>query len=181
LSGIAPVDFKDYTAKFEQKKEEPAYVDPLTRWPLRGLSYTNEIGAAINPVAPKLGTLLWFPTMMYFGADIYDKYKNDKTLYNPNGYRGTQQAIFQALSGLILPTTAVFTGQQIVSRLTPKKVKHKKAVTLKTIGGFAALALAINPIDRFVENVIIKKFVRPGLLRLDHKQVEQYKDKVLIK
>ncbi len=34
---------------------------------------------------------------------------------------------------------------------------------LKTIGGFVALGIAIKPIDKFVENVIIKKVVQPNL------------------
>jgi hypothetical protein len=34
---------------------------------------------------------------------------------------------------------------------------------VKTSGGFLALALAINPIDKFVENILIGKIVSPGL------------------
>ena len=34
---------------------------------------------------------------------------------------------------------------------------------VKTTGGFLALALAIKPIDRFVEEVLIGKIVAPGL------------------
>ena len=63
--------------KKETKQQQ--YNDPLMSWPIRGLAYSNELGAAISEVAPKLGTLLWFPAMLYFGADIYDKYKNEKT------------------------------------------------------------------------------------------------------
>ena len=39
---------------------------------------------------------------------------------------------------------------------------------LKTVGGFVALGLAINPIDKFVENVIIKRFVEPNLGTVFH-------------
>ena len=62
----------------ENKSENPKdkkYSDPLMKWPARGLAYTNELGAAISEVAPTLGTLLWIPALLYFGADIYDKYK----------------------------------------------------------------------------------------------------------
>ncbi len=91
------------------------YNDPLNKWPVRGLAYTNELGAAISEIAPKLGWILWFPAMLYFGADIYDKYKNDKTSYNPDTARGTSQAIFQLLASVLLPTGAVITGQKIAS------------------------------------------------------------------
>lgn len=102
---------------FTSKKEnsEQQYKDPLMKWPARGLAYTNEIGAAISEVAPTLGTLLWFPAMLYFGADIYDKYKNDKTSYNPSSVRGTEQAVFQALASVVLPTGAVIAGQKTTS------------------------------------------------------------------
>ncbi len=99
------------------KKEdsESQYKDPLMKWPARGLAYTNELGAAISEVAPTLGTLLWFPAMLYFGADIYDKYKNDKTSYEPSRIRGTEQAVFQALASVALPTGAVIAGQKATS------------------------------------------------------------------
>lgn len=91
------------------------YDDPLMKWPLRGLAYTNEIGVAISEVAPALGTALWIPALMYFGADIYDKYKNEDDQYNPCHHRGTKQAVFQALASVILPTVAVLGGQKAFS------------------------------------------------------------------
>lgn len=97
------------------EKKKKKYNDPLNKWPLRGLAYSNELGAAISEIAPKLGWILWFPAMLYFGADIYDKYKNDKTSYNPDTARGTSQAIFQLLASVVLPTGAVITGQKIAS------------------------------------------------------------------
>lgn len=105
---------KNNTQKQDQKQN---YSDPLMNWPARGLAYSNELGAAISEVAPKLGTLLWFPAMLYFGADIYDKYKNEKTSYNPDRKRGTEQAIFQLLASVILPTGAVIAGQKAASGL----------------------------------------------------------------
>lgn len=49
------------------------------------MSYSSEVGTAISEIAPKLGASLFAPTFMYLGADIYDKYKNDKDSYNPSG------------------------------------------------------------------------------------------------
>lgn len=115
---ITPVNnnLTNLTFQSKQKKEEK-YNDPLMQWPARGLAYTNELGAAISDIAPKMGTLLWFPAMLYFGADIYDKYKNEKTSYSPDAGRGTEQAIFQLLASVILPTASVLGGQKIASAL----------------------------------------------------------------
>ncbi len=102
-----------------EKKSRP-YNDPLMKWPIRGLAFTNDIGAAVMDIAPKLGTLLWYPAMMYFGADIYDKYRNNKEFYDPNARRGLSQAIFQAFASVIFPIVAVHTGQKTASVLARK-------------------------------------------------------------
>jgi len=120
----------------EQKESQEQYKDPLMKWPARGLAYTNELGAAISEVAPTLGTLLWFPAMLYFGADIYDKYKNDKTAYDPSKVRGTEQAVFQALASVLLPTGAVITGQKAASVLGKFGKTHLSLQTQEEIINF---------------------------------------------
>ena len=77
--------------------------DPLSRYPLRLCAYSNEIGAAISPISPALGNALWAPALLYLGADIYDKYKNEDKTYNPSAKRSLRQAIFQGLASVILP------------------------------------------------------------------------------
>ena len=126
---LAP--YQIHSPKFtgEHGSKEKKYNDPLMNWPIRGLAYTNELGAAISEVAPKLGVLLWFPAMLYFGADIYDKYKNEKTSFDPNAQRGTEQAIFQLLASIVLPTAAVITGQKIASAIG---AMGKNGLTLQT-------------------------------------------------
>ena len=101
------------------------YNDPLEKWPVRGLAYTNEIGAAISEIAPKTGLLLWVPALLYFGADIYDKYKNDQTSYDPSAKRGTKQAVFQLLASVILPTAAVKAGQKTASAIATVAGQNK--------------------------------------------------------
>lgn len=55
-----------------------------------------------------------------------------------------------------------------------------KTKMLKTLGGFVALGIAIKPIDKFVENVVIKKFVEPNLSAVfPSEDVKNYKEKVL--
>lgn len=101
--------------KVEKKKKK--YSDPLMQWPLRGLAFTNDIGAAIMDIAPTAGQALWIPALMYFGADIYDKYRNNKAEYDPSAKRGVKQAIFQALASVIFPIAVVHTGQKTASML----------------------------------------------------------------
>ena len=103
-----------------EKKPKREYNDPLMQWPVRGMAFTNDIGAAIMDIAPKAGTFLWYPAMMYFGADIYDKYRNDKEQYDPNAKRGFKQAIFQALASVMFPIITVHTGQKIASLMARK-------------------------------------------------------------
>lgn len=112
-----------------KKNTEKDYNDPLMKWPIRGLAYSNELGAALSEIAPRLGTLLWFPAMLYFGADIYDKYKNEQTSYDPNAKRATQQAIFQLLASVVLPTASVIIGQKTASSIG---IFGKHGLTLQT-------------------------------------------------
>ena len=58
------------------------YRDPLMRWPLRGAAFTNEVGEALRPIIGEYATLSWVPALMYIGADIYDKYKNNNARNN---------------------------------------------------------------------------------------------------
>ncbi len=120
---------KDTTISNEGKSSQKQYNDPLTQWPVRGLAYTNEIGAAISEIAPKTGLLLWIPALLYFGADIYDKYKNDQNSFDPSAKRGTKRAIFQLLASVILPTAAVKVGQKIASVMG---LMSKKGLALQT-------------------------------------------------
>lgn len=315
------------TQTFEKQNKKKEFKDPLSQWPVRGMAFTNDIGAAIMDIAPKAGTAFWVPALMYFGADIYDKYRNDKASYDPDAKRGLKQALFQTFASIMFPIAAVHAGQKIVSigarnfgkdglslqtqeeiiqhhvgymshrrlrNFTPETYKaeygkaldnyidetmrtHKtknpikilmnlifggrhpeqmgkdrrgrihqyigqridnlfadrnellankkplnmsdkmfakfqqlqetykkdplhaedyldkatkdtlKAVennkvfkikSMKTIGGFIALGLLIQPIDKFVEHIIIEKFIGPGLDKFDKAQVNQFKEKV---
>lgn len=143
----------------EQNKKDKKYSDPLMNWPVRGLAYTNELGAALSEVAPKLGILLWFPAMLYFGADIYDKYKNQKTSYDPNAQRATEQAIFQLLASVVLPTTAVIAGQKTASVLGSM---GKNGLTLQT------QEEVINFIDEFNSRRHFGKFTNKKQMFKDH-------------
>lgn len=143
----------------ENNKKDKKYTDPLMNWPVRGLAYTNELGAALSEIAPKLGVLLWFPAMLYFGADIYDKYKNEKTSYDPNAQRGTEQAIFQLLASVALPTAAVIAGQKTASVMGSM---GKTGLTLQT------QEEVINFMNEFNSRRHLGKFVNKRQQFKDH-------------
>lgn len=127
--------------KNEQIKKENTggpeqHKDPLMRLPLRLCAYTNEVGAALSPI-PGIGATLfklsWVPALLYFGADIYDKYsKGENNDYSkPSGTKATQESIFQGLASVILPTAAVIFGQRVVSRASKYLSKDKIDVRAK--------------------------------------------------
>lgn len=103
------------TSEKKKEKKDKKYVDPLANWPMRGLGYTNDIGVAINEIAPTTARLFWVPALMYFGADVYDKYKNKGNKYDPNAERAFTQAVFQAFASIILPTVFGHLGQSAFS------------------------------------------------------------------
>lgn len=104
------------------------YKDPLNKKSIVLISYSNELGTAISEIAPKCGAALWAPTLMYLGADIYDKYKNDKDLYNPSGKRAFKRAIYQGMTTLIALPAVITAGQWIVSPLG--EILHKSGVSV---------------------------------------------------
>lgn len=97
--------------------------DPLAKYPLRGFGYANEIGAAVSAM-PGWGkaaeTALWIPALMYLGADIYDKYSRGKEgdYSDKSVTKAVEQATFQALASVILPTAAVKMGQNLAAYAT---------------------------------------------------------------
>lgn len=105
------------TKKEHKRNKNHKYQDPLNKKVPVLMSYSNEIGTAISEIAPKLGAALWAPTFMYLGADIYDKYKNDKDNYKPSGKRALKRAIFQGMTSLVALPAVIFTAQSAMSPL----------------------------------------------------------------
>lgn len=121
-------------AHFGNGKKEKK--DPLQEYPMRLAAYTNEVGAALSPlpvIGTKLFALSWVPALLYFGADIYDKYaKGRENDYSaPSRRNAVQQATFQALASVVLPTAAVFLGQDVASRIYARTSKDKLDVRVK--------------------------------------------------
>ena len=67
-------------------------------------------------------------------------------------------------------TDSVAVKSVLNSRLHKKMLKGK---TVKTIGGFIALALAIKPIDNFVEHILIGKVINNTIENIDKIKVNK--------
>jgi len=93
------------------------YKDPLMKMPFRAMAFTNEVGESLRPIIGNYANLTWAPVLLYIGADVYDKYKNDKTEYSPSSRRFLKQAIFQGVASMLLPIVAVKATQNVVSVL----------------------------------------------------------------
>ena len=109
---IVQLNFSGNNTQNKPKKNK--YQDPLNKKVPVLMSYSNEVGTAISEIAPKLGMALWAPTFMYLGADIYDKYKNDKDNYNPSARRALKRAIFQGLTSLVALPAVIFAAQSAI-------------------------------------------------------------------
>lgn len=112
--GIQTKSFKADNHTIDSQTGE--YKDPLMNWPMRGAAFTNEVGEALRPIIGSYANLTWAPALMYIGADVYDKYKNDKNEYSPDSKRCLKQAIFQGLASVCLPVFAIKIGQNIFSQ-----------------------------------------------------------------
>ena len=141
------------------------YKDPLMHWPLRGAAFTNEVGEALRPLIGNYATLSWAPALLYIGADVYDKYKNDKTEYSPDSKRAFKQALFQGLASILLPIVAVKGGQNLFS----------------LFGYASSEQIGLNTKDNI--NKIAKEFVANGNMRAykrnDDECIAKFKDSVI--
>lgn len=144
-------------------KAHEEYKDPLMKWPWRGLAFTNDIGAAVMDIAPNLGMGLWVPALMYFGADIYDKYKNKGDKYKPNAARAFNQAIFQACASIMFPAIFGHMGMSLFSAIDKRRGEklstNAKEQTLRFIKSHSALHDVLEAgkdknevLDKFTEN-----------------------------
>ncbi len=164
-----------------KNSEEKKYKDPLLKWPAKGLAYSNEIGAAISPLSPKLGTALWAPALLYFGADIYDKYKNDQTSYDPSTKRALKQTIFQSLASVILPTAAVHVGQKAISYLDKYTQKGLTTQAKEDAIEFCHNHMSKNSLHTFENNIsTYKKNLHESLETYMSETLGEYKSKGII-
>lgn len=148
------------------------YKDPLMHWPLRGAAFTNEVGEALRPLIGNYATLSWAPALLYIGADVYDKYKNDQTEYSPNSKRAFKQALFQGLASILLPIFAVKTGQNLFSLFGYASSEQISFNTKDNINKIAEEFVANGNMHAYKKNEpeCIAKFKDNVLNRIDYRK-----------
>ena len=151
---LYPISFRSTVPQNHKTKGEPRhgkkekeYKDPLANNWLNVVLYSTELGAVVHEISPKMAQALWIPTIMYLGADIYDKYKNDKNTFSPSGKRGVEQAIYQGVAGFMLPAASICVGQSLTSPIG-KLVNKGLSVNAKE----AALTHIRSALDQCVGN-----------------------------
>lgn len=98
------------------KEKKHGQDDIFLKAPLRPFAYSNEIGAAIEPLIGHSAALMsYFPAMLYIGADCYDKYlRGDNDDYQkPSAERLTKEIIFQGFASILMPTLCIHAGQNL--------------------------------------------------------------------
>ena len=178
INPVSGIDFK--ADKHTRDKITGNYSDPLMHWPLRGAAFSNEVGEALRPVIGGAATLTWIPALLYIGADVYDKYKNDKTEYSPDSRRCLKQAIFQGLASVLLPVFAVRIGQDTFSlggRFTKDKISFN---TKEQISKLAEQFIANGKMRAFDgrDEECVTEFVNQTLDNLDYKNTKGIKGTV---
>lgn len=156
------------TNKHNIQKAKKNETDPLSKYPLRLLAYANEVGAALSPINSSLSTALWIPGLMYFGADVYDKYKNDNTNYAPSKSRGFEQAVFQTLSSILLPTAAVKAGQKIGCHFVHHNKSGLSSEVRKEILEFTLDSIKENRLSQNSREEMKEKLVQNFKNKLDN-------------
>lgn len=142
------------TIEISHKKKNDSYKDPLLKWPLRGLAFSSDIGVAIMDIAPNAGLALWIPTLMYLGADVYDKYKTEEKEYQPSGKRAFKQAMFQACASVALPFVAIHNGQKAASWIGRSTTKEKMSLQLKEeVDQFTINMLSRRKLSDYKDNI----------------------------
>ncbi|MBP3923772.1 hypothetical protein J6E39_00845 [bacterium] len=180
FTGIKNDKYPEFSLK--PQKERKKYQDPLNSWKFRWMSYSNEAGTFISEIAPKLGAALWVPSFMYIGADVYDKYKNNKDKYDPSARRAFDRAIYQGISNLAALPLLITAGQKIVSPLgmvLGNKISiDKKAVILDHIN--KVLMQGVN--EELNDKETFRKLVKVTLEnKMSSKKSEMQNDNVLKK
>lgn len=108
--------------------------------------------------------------------------KNEKSSYNPDGKRGTEQAIFQLLASVILPTGAVIAGQKTASAMG---VMDKTGLSLQSreeVINFLQEFTSRRHIDNYENDISgFKEHFRESLITKREKLIRENKIKKSVK
>ncbi len=135
--------------------------DILIESPIRMLGYTNEVGEALRPaVGSMVANLFWVPALMYFGADIWDKYKRgqDDSYQNSDKKTALRQAVFHTVASLVGPTAAIHIAQHGAMKAGGDKWVDKTLKKINTAN--SSLASKIEKVP-FIGKKLIKVLKKP--------------------
>ena len=139
------------------------YRDPLMRWPLRGAAFTNEVGEALRPIIGEYATLSWVPALMYIGADVYDKYKNNNTEYNTESNKNSIE-----YSSVKVYNTENTQQQESVNNENITTAKEKTTSSTKKVTN---PILTRNKNEKYIVESIKENGVKKTIEKLGHIEV----------
>jgi hypothetical protein len=170
MVAISPITTNYDGTAFQHKQKEYAK-DPMMKMPVRLAAFTNEVGVALQPViGAKAMTASWIPALCYMGAAIFAPKVQGK---EQNNEGVAKRAAFHLTASAVLPTIAATAGKKVTKAILDQKFGAEAVATalqtkgfnkikgLKALGGLTALAVLIKPIDKFTEEVVVKKVVEP--------------------
>lgn len=174
---------KSVSFKVKQKEDDE---NIWHTYPLKTMAYSNDIGEALRPiVGGLLAKLSWIPTIMYALLSILSQCFS---LKEKNSNNVSRELLFQLLASFLLPILLVKSVGKATNKILDnvslkakeklktsiqqvdwlnklfKKAESKKAngyrnVCVSTAGVFA-LALAVRPIDNFVDKSLDRVYNR---------------------
>ena len=125
-------EFQKNEQSFTHKREHASKDDIYSKYPVRLLGFTNEVGAAVSPLIGPVGELISYaPALSYIFMDVKDKYKRGENgnYESPSKKKAVEQLTFQTFASVILPTATVKTAQALANKIidAPQMSNVKKS------------------------------------------------------
>lgn len=173
--------YKNLYRQFEDDKiavnSENNKNDSLHKLPLKAFAYTSNIGEALKPIIGKLFVKLSLvPSLIYAILAILTN--QSKTQEPQNKSKNiTKESLFQLFASFLLPDMVVKSTRRLTNKFidrisTKTKQKDRYSIISRASGnyrniilstmGLVSFALAVKPIDIFVENSLDRLYGQKG-------------------
>lgn len=176
---------EDKAVSFKSNEEDKKEKENIWHtYPLKGMAYSNDLGEAMRPIiGASLAKVSWIPTIIYGLFAILSKC-SDSDNNKSDGI--SREILFQLFASFLLPlllvksvgkathkildNVSVKTKENIKNSIKQidwlhkfgEKFKNEKMNQYRTITesamGLLALAIAVKPIDNFVDNSLNKVY-----------------------
>lgn len=176
---------QDKAVSFKSNEENKNEENIWHTYPLKGMAYSNDLGEAMRPIiGASLAKLSWIPTIIYGLFAILSKCTDHE---NTESKGVGREILFQLFASFLLPLLLVKSvgkaTHKILDNVSLKtkesiknsikqidwlhkfgeKFKNEKMNQYRTITesamGLLALAIAVKPIDNFVDKSLNKYYV----------------------